>query len=130
MPDNIKKLEEKKDNRGRLIELVRQEDIGINGFGQILMTSVLPGKTKGGHYHMRKKEWFAPVSGKGTLVLLNIKTGEEKSHVLSSGKPVLVRVDPFWNHVIENSGTKELIIIIYISEPFDKKDPDTFLYDK
>lgn len=122
---NIKKLTVKKDDRGWLAEIIRTEDVNSQ-FGQILVTTALPGKTKGNHYHKRKKEWYIVIKGKGLLRLKDSKTSEIKELILDSKDLTLVEMPLNVIHAIKNIGDEELFLLVYISEAFDAKDPDTY----
>jgi len=125
MKVNIKKLIVKKDDRGWLAEIIRQEDVNSK-FGQILITTALPGKIKGNHYHKRKKEWYCVIKGKGLLRLKDLKTGKVKDLILDSDDLKLVEIPLNVVHAIRNVGSQELYLLAYVSESFDLQDPDTY----
>lgn len=122
---NIKKLTVKKDDRGWLAEIIRTEDVN-DKFGQILVTTALPGKVKGNHYHKRKKEWYCVIRGKGLLRLKNPKNGETKDLILDARELTLVEMPLNIAHAIKNIGDEELFLLAYVSESFNEKDPDTY----
>lgn len=122
---NIKKLDVKKDDRGWLAEIIRTEDVNSQ-FGQILITTALPGKIKGNHYHRRKKEWYSVIKGKGLLRLKDLKTGEIKDLTLDSVDMKLVEIPLNIAHAIKNIGNEELFLLAYVSESFNAQDPDTY----
>ena len=126
MTSIVKKLLVKKDDRGWLAEIVRPEDVGEEGFGQILVTTAGPGHTKGNHYHKRKTEWYCVLQGKGILTLIDNKTQEKKKLVMGERNMVLVKILPHHFHSIKNVGKSEMVLLVYVNEPFDPSDPDTF----
>ncbi|MBW2964726.1 WxcM-like domain-containing protein [Candidatus Woesearchaeota archaeon] len=121
----VKKLDVKKDERGMLFEVLRSEQVNAP-FGQMFITSVKPSKVKGNHYHKRKKEWFCAVSGKVTVHLIDVASGARKDVILDSKAPSLIQINPGVSHAITNNGKDEALVISYISESYDHKDPDTF----
>ena len=122
---NIKKLVVKKDDRGWLAEIIRSDDVDST-FGQILITTALPGKTKGNHYHKRKKEWYCVIKGKGLLRLKDLKTDEVKDLILDAEDLKLVEMPLNVAHAIKNVGNQELFLLAYVSESFNLQDPDTY----
>lgn len=123
----INKLDIKEDERGWLAEILRRENISAEkGFGQILFTVAKPGVTKGNHYHTRKQEWFSVIRGKGKLILKDNSTGKNQEIIMGEENMVTVKIPQNVTHTIQNVGNNMLYLLIYIDEPFDIKDPDTF----
>ncbi|OGK53387.1 hypothetical protein A3B56_02720 [Candidatus Roizmanbacteria bacterium RIFCSPLOWO2_01_FULL_45_11] len=123
---NIKKLDVKRDDRGWLAEIIRPEDVGYEKFGQILISTALPGKTKGCHYHKRKREWYCLIQGTGLLTVTDRKTGEKIELTLSDKDLMLVEIPTGFLHSLENTGDNELILMAYLDESFDPNDPDVY----
>ncbi len=123
----INKLNVKSDERGWLAEILRKENLQEEkGFGQILVTVAKPGVTKGNHYHKRKEEWFCIIRGKGKLLLKDVTTDECQEVLMGDENMVAVKIPPNVIHAIQNIGDEMLYLLIYIDEPFNPKDPDTF----
>lgn len=124
-----RKLQVKTDERGNLVEVFRPEDVNDSIKGQFFVTTALPGKTKGNHYHTHKTEWYCVIQGEGRITI--IENDSLKQHVINANgtKPQTVEIPPKTYHYIENVGKKELILLVYVDEVFNPKDPDTF-YEK
>jgi len=121
-----KKLKIKKDHRGWLVEILRNEDVGIEPFGQILLTVAKPGQVKGGHYHKRKTEWYCVIKGTGLLTIINNDSKEQKEHVLGEASMSLVKISPNNTHFIKNIGKEDMFLLIYINAAFYQSDSDTY----
>lgn len=128
MKIDIKKLDIKKDHRGWVAEILRQEDLSEKEkkFGQIHISTAKPGQIKGKHYHKRKTEWFCVIAGNGILTLIDKKNGGKKQLVIGKNNMVTVKIPPNTWHAIENTGKSEMYLLAYISEPFNPKNPDTY----
>ena len=123
----INSLDVKTDNRGWLAEVLREENLsGQTGFGQMLVTVAKPGITKGNHYHTRKEEWFCVIKGSGKLLLKNNSSEEYEEILMGDENMVAVKIPPNVTHAIKNIGKDLLYLLIYIDEPFNPQDPDTF----
>lgn len=122
----IKKLYIKSDERGRLMEVIRKEDVGHGAFGQVLMTTAKPGKVKGGHYHKRKIEWWCVIKGCGLLTFINNISGKKEEYILGQKNMFLVKIPPYNTHFIKNIGNDEMFLLVYINEAFYPSNPDTY----
>jgi len=124
----VRKLEVKTDERGWLTEILRGEDVPTGGgFGQFFITTANPGIVKGNHYHTRKSEWFCAIQGDGSIIIENNHTGARDEIPFGENNLVCVAVPPHHTHALKNTGDKPLLVLIYISEPFNPEDPDTFV---
>ena len=115
------KLTQKSDSRGRFVEFVKTLDSG-----QFSYLTVLPGATRGGHYHHSKSEKFLVVKGQALFKFLNIQNGHTYEYVISDKKNEVVETVPGWAHDITNIGIEEVIVLLWSNEVFDPKHPDTF----
>ena len=122
----IKELIVHKDDRGWLAEIFRPEDVEKTMKGQITITTAHPGIIKANHYHRRKCEWYCVIKGKMRLVLEDIKTGIKEEIILSDDKLKIVKICQNIAHGFKNIGDDVLFVLMYIDEPFDPNDPDTF----
>lgn len=109
-----------KDNRGSFEELYKSKK-----WGQISENVILPGITKGGHYHKYKKEIFETVVGETKIILKDVATGIE---IINNSKDKLELVDiiPNYIHEITNVGNKQSHTIMWINEIYDESKPDTY----
>ena len=113
------------DPRGFLIELLRFQDWGIPGEGQLYTFSVEPGQRRGDHYHLRKLEWFTCVFGE-VIVLLSSLDGQNCSIILSPEEPKIVYAAPGTSHALVNRSERVAVVVSYGSEQHDPKDEDSY----
>lgn len=112
------------DPRGSFVEIARTQTSG-----QFSFSTTVPGITRGNHFHTRKAERFAVISGKALIQLRKIGTDEIIDYYLDGEEPAYVDM-PIWHtHNIKNIGEEELITLFWINEPYDPKDPDTYFED-
>ena len=109
------------DNRGSFIETVKTS-MG----GQFSFSNTHPGITRGNHFHTRKIERFAVISGKAVIRLRRIGTNEILYFELDGNQPAFVDMPVWYTHNITNVGSEELLTLFWINEFFDPKDSDTF----
>ena len=65
----VKKLKVVPDERGRLMEILRDDDEFFTRFGQVYMTTNFPGVVKAWHYHQKQTDCVTCVHGTIKLVL-------------------------------------------------------------
>jgi len=128
----VKKLKAISDDRGRLMEIFRVSETGINP-KQVYMTTALEGVVKDkDKFHMHKKQTdnFCCVEGRIRLVLVDARDGsptkgEVDDLVIGAGNLCLVTIPPEVLHGFK-SLEGESVIINCIDNEYDKNDPDEF----
>ena len=114
-------LPEYKDERGKFVEILKNEYSG-----QFAYFTANPGFTRGGHYHNTKTEKFIVISGEARFNFKNLITGKNHEILVKGNEPKVIDSIPGWVHNITNIGNEELKVILWSSEIFDKKNPDTY----
>jgi UDP-2-acetamido-2,6-beta-L-arabino-hexul-4-ose reductase len=110
-----------KDERGAFVEIAR-----TNTSGQFSYSTTVPGITRGNHFHTRKAERFAVISGKALIQLRKIGTDKVINYYLDGDHPAYVDM-PIWHtHNIKNIGDTELVTLFWINEPYNSEDTDTY----
>lgn len=112
------------DNRGAFVEIMR-----ANTSGQSSYSTTVPGITRGNHYHTRKVERFAVISGKARIQLRKINTDVVFNYELDGNEPAYVDMPIWYTHSITNIGDTELITLFWINEPYSPEDPDTYFVE-
>nr|WP_299381577.1 NAD-dependent epimerase/dehydratase family protein [Allomuricauda sp.] len=109
------------DPRGSFVEIARTETSG-----QFSFSTTVPGITRGNHFHTRKAERFAVISGKARIQLRKIGTDEVINYDLDGKEPAYVDMPIWYTHNITNTGDEELITLFWINEPYNPEDADTY----
>ena len=109
------------DDRGAFVEIMR-----AGSSGQTSYSTTVPGITRGNHYHTRKIERFAVISGKALIQLRKIDSDEVFEYILDGSEPAYVDMPIWYTHNIKNIGNTELITVFWINEPYDQEDSDTY----
>ena len=120
-PENFRyALKANNDNRGSFVEFLKTPDAG-----QFSFLTAGPGITRGCHYHHTKNEKFLVVQGEAQFRFRHLVTGETHEISTSAAVPEVVETIPGWVHDITNSGDRELIVLLWANEVFDRDRPDT-----
>jgi UDP-2-acetamido-2,6-beta-L-arabino-hexul-4-ose reductase len=114
-------LKEHRDERGAFAECLKS----LTG-GQVSVNVTKPGMTKGGHWHHTKTEKIIVVSGSALLRFQ--KLGDERvlMYPVSSEKLEVVDVPPGYIHDITNTGSADMVMLVWASQIFDPEHPDTY----
>lgn len=110
-----------KDHRGSFTEFVKSEYAG-----QVSVNVSAPNVTKGEHWHHSKNEKFLVVKGKGLISFRDIFSDEVIEYYVSEDKLEVVDIPTGYTHNIINLGEEDMVTIMWVNEPFDPDNPDTF----
>ena len=122
------------DGRGRLMEMLRADDDIFVKFGQVYLTTTLPGVVKGWHYHKKQTDNVVCVYG---MIRLGLYDGREDSPTfgqvnefyLGVHNPMLVQIPPQIYHGWKCVSLEEALIVNTVTEPYDYRDPDEYRLD-
>ena len=124
-----KRLKVVPDERGHLMECLRNDDELFIKFGQMYMTTTLPGIVKGWHLH--RVQWDNVVCVKGMIKLAlydaregSATHGEVGEFFIGEHNPVLVRIPPGLYHGWKCVSTEEAYIVNAPTEVYVYDDPD------
>ena len=109
------------DDRGAFVEIMR-----AGSSGQTSYSTTVPGITRGNHYHTRKIERFAVISGKALIQIRKINSDQVFEYILDGAEPAYVDMPIWYTHNIKNIGNTELITLFWINEPYNPEDADTY----
>ena len=112
------------DHRGSFTEFIKTVDRG-----QVSINISKPGITKGNHWHHTKNEKFLVVSGNGVIRFR--KPDEEKviEYFISGDKLEVIDIPVGYTHNIENLGETDMVTVMWVNEPFDPENPDTYFLE-
>jgi UDP-2-acetamido-2,6-beta-L-arabino-hexul-4-ose reductase len=110
------------DSRGVFVEMLKTPDCG-----QFSFFTAHPGVTRGGHYHHSKTEKFLVIKGQARFKFRHMDTGDTYELVTSGDKAEIIETVPGWTHDITNTGSDEMIVMLWANEVFDRARPDTFV---
>jgi dTDP-4-dehydrorhamnose 3,5-epimerase len=130
----IKKLRVIPDERGRLMEVLRNDDELFERFGQVYVTTAFPGVVKGWHYHKLQADNMCVVKGMMKIVLYDARkespTKGEVSEIFAGvHNPILVHVPPFVYHGFKCIGDEEAIVVNIPTDRYDYDKPDEYRID-
>jgi len=130
----VKGLKVVPDERGRLMEILRQDDDLFQKFGQVYMTTTFPGVVKDWHCHKIQTDNVACVQGMIKLALFDSRKdsptkGKVDEFYLGIHNPLLVQIPAGVYHGWMCVSQEEAIIVNIPTEVYVYKQPDEFRVD-
>ena len=117
------------DERGRLMEILRQDDSLFLEFGQVYMTTTYPGVVKAWHKHEKQTDNVACIQGMIKLVLYDFREKsstykEVNQFLIGIHNPMLVQIPAGVYHGWMCVSQEEAIIVNIPTEAYDYEHPD------
>lgn len=117
------------DERGRLMEILREDDEAFERFGQVYMTTNYPEVVKAWHYHQKQVDHVTCISGMIKLVLHDVRKdsptiGETNEFFIGENNQMLVKIPPMVLHGWKCISSKESLVINITSYKYDYQNPD------
>lgn len=128
---NQKILKYLPDERGRLMEILRKDDVLFQKFGQIYMTTNYPGVIKAWHYHKIQTDNICCLKGMIKVVLFDGRNesptkGLINEFYMGEYNPLFLSIPPGIYHGWKCISETESIVINMPTETYDYSQPDEF----
>jgi dTDP-4-dehydrorhamnose 3,5-epimerase len=134
----VKSLRVHIDDRGFLMEMLREDDPMYERFGQVYITACKRGVAKAWHYHRQQTDHFVCVAGTALVALYD---GREESPTRGTvqefslpappsqdAEPLLLRIPPLVVHGFTAIRCEEARLINIPTRPYRYDAPDEYRY--
>lgn len=126
-----KKLKVISDERGWLLEILRNDDDIFKKFGQVYITTAYAGVVKAWHYHKKQTDNFTCIKGVMKVVLYDARkdspTHKEVNEFLIGKKnPMLISVPPGVYHGFKAMGKETAYFLSVPTLPYNYEKPDEY----
>ena len=127
----VKRLKVIPDERGMLMEMMRDDDELFQKFGQVYLSVVYPGAVKGWHYHKKQTDHFVFVKGMAKVVLYDGREGsktkgEIDEFFMGEHNPILLVIPPLVMHGMKGIGAEPAYLVNTPTEHYVYDAPDEF----
>ena len=119
------------DERGWLMEILRNDDEVFKSFGQVYLTTAYPGVVKAWHYHKKQTDNFTCLKGMMKVALYDDRAGSQtfgeiNEFFVGDKKPILISVPPLVYHGFKAVGTETAYFLSVPNLAYNYKEPDEF----
>ncbi|MBI2909935.1 MAG: dTDP-4-dehydrorhamnose 3,5-epimerase family protein [Chloroflexi bacterium] len=127
----IKQLIPHPDERGLLVELLREDDDVFSHFGQCYASLNYPGVVRAWHYHKLQDDLITAVKGMVKLVLYDGREdsptkGAVEEFFIGEQNRVLVRIPTGVMHGYKTIGVETAIIVNFPTRAYNAAQPDEY----
>jgi len=127
----FKKLKVIPDERGSLMEMLRNDDEIFERFGQAYITTADPGVVKAWHYHRLQNDHFVVVAGMMKVVLYDGRDnsptkGKVNEFFMGVHNPSILKIPKGVMHGFKCISETEAMVINFPTEPYNYKTPDEY----
>lgn len=117
------------DERGYLLEVLRDDDGLLERFGQTTFTVTYPRVIKAFHWHRRQYDLWFMAMGEAQVVLHDLREDSptyRRTQVIYAGEhaPLLIVIPPGVAHGYQVLGERPVGLFYHTSESYDPTDPD------
>ena len=127
----IKQLTRHADERGFLMELLRNDDPIFSKFGQCYVSMNYPGVVRAWHWHQKQDDFFVVVSGMIKVGLYDMREGsptrgEANELYLGDNNNIVLKIPPGVVHGYKTIGVAPSLLVNFPSELYNREQPDEF----
>lgn len=127
----IKQLKRHADERGFLMEMLREDEPIFEHFGQAYVSLNYPGVIRAWHYHNKQDDLWVVPKGMVKAVIYDCREGspthgEVNEFFLGDNNPILLKIPVGTMHGYKTIGTEPSLLINFPTRPYDPADPDEY----
>ncbi len=131
----VKPLKVIPDDRGRLMEILREDDPIFERFGQVYVTTAKPGVVKAWHYHKLQADHWVCLAGRARVGLYDAREdsptrGQVNEFLMSPEEPFLVKIPVgVWHGFKGLAPDRESMIMNVPTLMYNYQTPDEYRAD-
>ena len=119
------------DERGWLMEVLRNDDEIFEQFGQVYLTTAYPGVVKAWHYHKKQTDNFTCIKGMMKVALYDSRKesptfGEINEFFIGEKNPLLISVPTGVYHGFKCIGTETAFFLSIPTHPHNREESDDY----
>lgn len=127
----IKQLKRHADERGYLMEMLREDDDIFAHFGQTYVALNYPGVIRGWHYHKKQDDLWVCVKGMIKAVVYDSREGsptfgEVNEFFMGDNNPILLKIPVSTMHGYKTIGAEPSLLVNFPTHPYNREEPDEY----
>jgi dTDP-4-dehydrorhamnose 3,5-epimerase len=125
----LKPLQPHADERGYLMEILRETDPHFQHFGQVYVSKNYPGVIRAWHHHEKQTDVWAVVSGMIKVALYDLRRhsgthGEVQEIFMGDDNPVVLVIPVGVLHGYKTIGTAPSLLLNFADHVYNPAEPD------
>lgn len=126
----VKKLKPIVDERGFLMEILRNDDKDFfTKFGQVYISACNPGYSKAWHYHEKQTDTFVVIKGNAKVVLFDKRKdsktfGKINEFIMGEDNPLILQIPPLVVHGFSALNNKKAFLLNIPNALYNYEKPD------
>ncbi len=125
----VKKLTRNADERGFLMEILRNDDPIFAKFGQCYVSMNYPGVVRAWHYHRKQDDHFAVVKGMIKVGLYDMREdsptrGEVNEFYMGDNNNIVLKIPVGVAHGYKTVGVEPSLLVNFPTEVYNREEPD------
>jgi dTDP-4-dehydrorhamnose 3,5-epimerase len=127
----IKQLKRYADERGFLMEMLREDDEIFEHYGQSYVSMNYPGVIRAWHFHKKQDDLWVCVNGMIKAVVYDCREGsptygEVNEFFLGDNNPILLQIPVGTMHGYKTIGVEPSLLVNFPTQPYNPKEPDEY----
>lgn len=128
---HFKQLKVNADERGYLMEILREDDEIFERFGQVYVSLNYPGVVRAWHYHKLQNDFFAVVKGMIKVALYDARDdsptrGVVQEVFLGERNNVVLKIPVGVLHGYKTIGYEPSLLLNFPTKTYDRAQPDEY----
>jgi dTDP-4-dehydrorhamnose 3,5-epimerase len=127
----VKQLRANADERGYLMEILREDEEIFEHFGQVYVSLNYPGVIRAWHYHRLQTDYFVCIKGMIKVPLYDARDGspthgEINEFFLGEHNRILLKIPVGVYHGYKTVGTEPSLLLNFPTRPYNRNEPDEY----
>ena len=130
----VKNLNPNCDERGFLMEILREDDEILDRFGMVYVSLNYPQVVRAWHYHKLQTDYFCVVKGMAKVAIYDRREdsptrGEINEFFIGEHNPVVIRIPVGVMHGYKTIGVEPCLLLNFPTVPHNRENPDEYRVD-
>lgn len=127
----VKQLKRHADERGYLMEMLREDWPEFGGFAQTYISMNYPGVIRAWHYHKLQDDYWVVPKGMVKAVVYDARKdsptyGEVNEFFMGDNNPILLKIPVGTMHGYKTVGTEPSLLINFPTKLYNREEPDEY----
>jgi dTDP-4-dehydrorhamnose 3,5-epimerase len=127
----VKQLKQNADERGYLMEILREDDEIFERFGQVYVSLNYPGVIRAWHYHRLQTDYFVCIKGMIKVPLYDARPdspthGEVNEFFLGENNRILLSIPVGVYHGYRTVRTEPSLLLNFPTRAYNRDEPDEY----